>query len=70
MTETQTATVSLGEEVCVESRPEPCGVEPPEACERLLLDCVLGDQTLFVRTDGMESGWSRLPADGRARRMP
>lgn len=70
MTETQTATVSLREEVCVESRPEPCGMEPPEACERLLQDCLLGDQTLFVRADGMESGWSRLAADGRARRMP
>jgi glucose-6-phosphate 1-dehydrogenase len=36
------------------------GVEPPEAYERLLLDCMLGDQTLFVRTDGMETSWSLL----------
>ena len=35
-------------------------VEPPEAYERLLLDCMLGDQALFVRTDGMETSWSLL----------
>jgi glucose-6-phosphate 1-dehydrogenase len=33
------------------------GVEPPEAYERLLLDCMLGDQTLFVRSDAMEAAW-------------
>jgi glucose-6-phosphate 1-dehydrogenase len=36
------------------------GVEPPEAYERLLLDCMLGDQTLFVRSDGSEAAWSIL----------
>lgn len=34
------------------------GIEPPEAYERLLLDCMLGDQTLFVRHDDMEVAWS------------
>ncbi len=34
------------------------GQEPPEAYERLLLDCMLGDQTLFVRHDDMEIAWS------------
>ena len=34
------------------------GQEPPEAYERLLLDCMLGDQTLFVRHDDMEVAWS------------
>ncbi|TAL16322.1 glucose-6-phosphate dehydrogenase [bacterium] len=36
------------------------GEEPPEAYERLLLDVMLGDQTLFVRSDGIESAWSIL----------
>lgn len=35
-------------------------IKPPEAYERLLLDCMLGDQTLFVRFDGMELAWSIL----------
>jgi glucose-6-phosphate 1-dehydrogenase len=34
------------------------GEEPGEAYERLLLDCMLGDQTLFVRHDDMEVAWS------------
>ena len=34
------------------------GQEPPEAYERLILDCMLGDQTLFVRHDDMEVAWS------------
>jgi glucose-6-phosphate 1-dehydrogenase len=25
--------------------------------ERLLLDVMLGDQSLFIRTDGVESAW-------------
>lgn len=33
-------------------------VELPDAYERLLLDCMLGDQTLFWRSDGIESAWS------------
>ena len=36
------------------------GVVPPEAYERLILDCMLGDQTLFIRSDGMELAWSFL----------
>ncbi|MBD3308645.1 glucose-6-phosphate dehydrogenase [candidate division KSB3 bacterium] len=36
------------------------GIEPPEAYERLLLDCMLGDQTLFVRHDDMSVAWSLI----------
>jgi glucose-6-phosphate 1-dehydrogenase len=32
--------------------------EPPEAYERLLLDCMIGDQTLFWRSDGIEASWA------------
>jgi glucose-6-phosphate 1-dehydrogenase len=34
------------------------GGDPPEAYERLLHDCMLGDQMLFVRTDAMEASWA------------
>ena len=34
------------------------GFEPPEAYERLLLDCLLGDGTLFTRGDEVEASWS------------
>lgn len=34
--------------------------EPPEAYERLLLDCMLGDSTLFIRNDTIEVSWSLL----------
>jgi glucose-6-phosphate 1-dehydrogenase len=33
------------------------GVQLAEAYERLLLDCMLGDQTLYARTDMTERGW-------------
>jgi glucose-6-phosphate 1-dehydrogenase len=33
------------------------GEEPPEAYERLLLDCMVGDPTLFIRADQVESSW-------------
>lgn len=33
------------------------GVGPPEAYERLLLDCMLGDSTLYARRDMTERGW-------------
>jgi glucose-6-phosphate 1-dehydrogenase len=33
------------------------GQEPPEAYERLLLDCMLGDQALFTRGDEVEASW-------------
>jgi glucose-6-phosphate 1-dehydrogenase len=32
-------------------------VNPPEAYERLLLDCILGDSTLYARRDLTERGW-------------
>jgi glucose-6-phosphate 1-dehydrogenase len=34
--------------------------DPPEAYERLLLDCMHGDQTLFVREDAMEVSWALI----------
>ena len=34
------------------------GGEPPEAYERLLLDCMLGDATLFTRTDEVRCAWA------------
>ncbi len=34
--------------------------EFPEAYERLLLDCMLGDQTLFIRNDTIERAWTLL----------
>jgi glucose-6-phosphate 1-dehydrogenase len=36
------------------------GGEPPEAYQRLLLDCMLGDQTLFTRYDEVEVSWRLL----------
>jgi glucose-6-phosphate 1-dehydrogenase len=36
------------------------GGEPPEAYQRLLLDCMLGDQTLFTRQDDVEVCWRLL----------
>ena len=33
------------------------GTEPPEAYERLLLDVILGDATLFTRSDEVQSAW-------------
>ena len=30
----------------------------PEAYERLLLDCMLGDSTLFTRRDEVEAAWA------------
>ena len=43
------------------------------AYERVLLDCMEGDQMLFVRNDGVELGWSLLSpliAALEARHMP
>jgi len=34
------------------------GTTPPEAYERLLLDCMLGDSTLFTRNDEVEASWA------------
>jgi glucose-6-phosphate 1-dehydrogenase len=36
------------------------GKESPEAYERLLLDAILGDATLFIRRDEVESAWSLI----------
>jgi glucose-6-phosphate 1-dehydrogenase len=33
-------------------------VDTPEAYERLLLDCMIGDPTLFTRADEVEAAWS------------
>ncbi len=33
------------------------GIEPPDAYERLLLDALIGDSTLFTRADESESAW-------------
>jgi glucose-6-phosphate 1-dehydrogenase len=34
------------------------GQEPPEAYERLILDAILGDSTLFIRRDEVEAAWA------------
>jgi glucose-6-phosphate 1-dehydrogenase len=36
------------------------GVDMPQAYQRLLLDCMVGDQTLFTRQDGVEVAWRLL----------
>lgn len=36
------------------------GMAPPEAYERLILDCILGDNTLFAREDEVFSSWKLL----------
>ena len=33
------------------------GKEPPEAYERLIWECILGDSTLFARKDEVENSW-------------
>ncbi len=37
--------------------PEAFVAENPSAYERLLQDCMLGDQTLFIRSDEVEAAW-------------
>jgi glucose-6-phosphate 1-dehydrogenase len=37
---------------------EAFGTEPPEAYERLLLDVLLGDATLFTRSDEVQAAWA------------
>jgi glucose-6-phosphate 1-dehydrogenase len=32
-------------------------VDAPDAYERLLIDCMLGDPTLFTRSDEVETAW-------------
>jgi glucose-6-phosphate 1-dehydrogenase len=36
------------------------GMTPPEAYERLILDCILGDNTLFAREDEVFASWQVL----------
>lgn len=36
------------------------GMSPPEAYERLILDCMAGDNTLFAREDEVFSSWTLL----------
>ncbi len=36
------------------------GTTPPEAYERLILDCILGDNTLFAREDEVFASWQLL----------
>ena len=48
---------------------------PPEAYERLLLDVMLGDPTLFTRTDEVGSAWRIVTPildawEGRAAPLP
>jgi len=38
------------------------GADPPEAYQRLLLDCNLGDSTLFARRDEVELAWEQVDA--------
>jgi glucose-6-phosphate 1-dehydrogenase len=35
-------------------------VDAPDAYERLLLDCMLGDPTLFTRSDEVETAWNLI----------
>jgi glucose-6-phosphate 1-dehydrogenase len=35
-------------------------VDVPEAYERLLLDCMIGDPTLFTRADEVETAWQLI----------
>jgi glucose-6-phosphate 1-dehydrogenase len=47
------------------------GVQPPEAYERLLLDCMHGDSTLFTRRDETELSWRLVDSIAQAwARMP
>lgn len=36
------------------------GQQPPEAYERLILDAMLGDSTLFIRRDEVEASWGYI----------
>ena len=38
------------------------GQPPPEAYERLILDAILGDSTLFIRRDEVEASWAYIDA--------
>ena len=52
-----------GQKLCMKSlimnfNYQQAGIKLPEAYQRLLLDCMLGDQSLFWRSDGIEAAWS------------
>jgi glucose-6-phosphate 1-dehydrogenase len=49
--------VSVGSVVMDMNYVEAFGGEPPEAYERLLLDALRGDATLFSRRDAVEASW-------------
>jgi glucose-6-phosphate 1-dehydrogenase len=36
------------------------GQQPPDAYERLILDAILGDSTLFIRGDEVEAAWTHI----------
>jgi glucose-6-phosphate 1-dehydrogenase len=36
------------------------GSDPPEAYERLILDALLGDATLFIRRDEVQASWKYI----------
>jgi glucose-6-phosphate 1-dehydrogenase len=36
------------------------GIRAPQAYQRLLLDCMVGDQTLFTRQDDVEVAWQLM----------
>ena len=36
------------------------GQQPPDAYERLILDAILGDSTLFIRRDEVEAAWTYI----------
>jgi len=42
------------------------GTEPPEAYERLLLDCMLGDPALYTRGDEVDASWRFISRIHRA----
>jgi glucose-6-phosphate 1-dehydrogenase len=45
-------------------------IPPPEAYERLLLDVMLGDPTLYTRTDEVDSAWRFIDAILGAWQLP
>ncbi|MFA6092553.1 MAG: glucose-6-phosphate dehydrogenase [Elusimicrobiota bacterium] len=49
---------------------EAFGEKPPEAYERLLLDCMLADPMLFIRRDAAEESWRFLEPALTARDLP
>ena len=48
----------LSAEKCFSPDGTSFGQQPPEAYERLILDAILGDSTLFIRRDEVESSWT------------